>query len=401
MQAPDRRRLSHEELVRLRQAVAAQDDAVTRRALKRPSAHAAVFLAICVALWHGGPSGALSSVQRQAVVAGRFVSQPDVTAQSEQTSMKRMAILAAAAAIAANSAALAQSRGFARFGAASDTIRIQGNTVFGQGDYTYEARIRVLPGSGLGHLVSEQRNSLEDKSIRLAADGSYIASGCSGGATGDFRGTISGFAADEWLHLAYVHRGSTVSFYINGLLKETRVPVGCYGDRADSWMSIGMFRYGAPSAAQPASPSFLGDLDWIRISAGARYTKNFTPPYECEVLPDADTQLLLKFNEPAGTTTLIDESPNQFVCDVGVPVAPGVTATAPTLGNTEGGFPACQPCIGDITRNGTVDGVDLALILATWGTSGEQGSVQCDLDGDGVVGGSDLALVLSDWGACP
>ena len=258
--------------------------------------------------------------------------------------MKRMAILGTVAAMTAGSGALAQNSSYAHFGAISDTIRINGNTVFNEGDYTYEARIRVLAGSALGHIVSEQRDSYEDKTIGLAANGSYFMTGCSPDyATGTFSGTIAGFAADEWLHLAYVHRGSNVYIYVNGSLIETQVLIGCYGDRPDSWMSIGMFRYGAGYIPTPARPSFLGDLDWIRISAGARYTVDFTPPYECDVRSDASTQLLLKFNEPAGTATLVDESPNHFVCDVGVPVYPGVTATSPTLGNTTDGYPACAP----------------------------------------------------------
>jgi hypothetical protein len=43
----------------------------------------------------------------------------------------------------------------------------------------------------------------------------------------------------------------------------------------------------------------------------------------------------LRFNEAEGTTTLIDESPNQFVCKVGEPVNPGLPATSPKLGQIE------------------------------------------------------------------
>ena len=316
--------------------------------------------------------------------------------------MKRMAILGTVAAMTAGSGALAQNSSYAHFGATSDTIRINGNTVFNEGDYTYEARIRVLAGSALGHIVSEQRDSYEDKTIGLAANGSYFMTGCSPDyATGTFSGTIAGFAADEWLHLAYVHRGSNVYIYVNGSLIETQVLIGCYGDRPDSWMSIGMFRYGAGYIPTPARPSFLGDLDWIRISAGARYTANFTPPYECDVSSDASTQLLLKFNEPAGTATLVDESPNHFVCDVGVPVAKGVTATSPTLGNTAGGFPACAPvCDSDIDQNHATDGIDLAIVLARWGTNPTD-YPRADCNHDGVVNGPDLAIVLGGWGTCP
>jgi hypothetical protein len=205
-----------------------------------------------------------------------------------------------------------------------------------------------------------------------------------------------------WHHVAAVRLGTSESLYIDGVRVETwtKQP-SCTTDAASSLMAIGMMRYG--SAGNPASgaiPSFLGELDWIRISAGARYTANFTPPYECEITPDGQTQLLLKFNEPAGTATLIDESPNHFVCNVGVPVAPGVTATAPTLGHTVGGFPACAPlCDSDVDQNHFTDGIDLAIVLARWGTNPTD-YPRADANRDGIVNGSDLAIVLSDWGPC-
>jgi hypothetical protein len=59
-----------------------------------------------------------------------------------------------------------------------------------------------------------------------------------------------------------------------------------------------------------------------------------------------------------------------------------------------------RACPSDITRNGVVDGVDLALILATWGSDGVQGSVNADVNRDGMVDGADLALLLGSWGLC-
>ena len=56
-------------------------------------------------------------------------------------------------------------------------------------------------------------------------------------------------------------------------------------------------------------------------------------------------------------------------------------------------------CPGDITQNGAVDGVDLAIVLGAWGTSG-QGEFKADIDRDGVVSGTDLAYVLGGWGPC-
>lgn len=47
---------------------------------------------------------------------------------------------------------------------------------------------------------------------------------------------------------------------------------------------------------------------------------------------------------------------------------------------------------GDLTGDGRVDGADLAMVLGSWGNSGE-----ADLDFSGVVDGSDIALVLGAW----
>ena len=48
---------------------------------------------------------------------------------------------------------------------------------------------------------------------------------------------------------------------------------------------------------------------------------------------------------------------------------------------------------GDLNGDGVVNGEDLTIILAAWGST----DPQYDLDGDGVVGGGDLTIVLGDW----
>ena len=50
---------------------------------------------------------------------------------------------------------------------------------------------------------------------------------------------------------------------------------------------------------------------------------------------------------------------------------------------------------GDVNCDGTVDGNDLAIVLAAWGT----GNPQADIDRSGLVDGSDLAIVLANWGS--
>jgi hypothetical protein len=71
------------------------------------------------------------------------------------------------------------------------------------------------------------------------------------------------------------------------------------------------------------------------------------------------------------------------------------------------GIPDCwEPaphCDGppDIDRSGSVDGIDLAVILNQWGTNGGSDYPRADIDGSGLIDGSDLALLLNGWGPCP
>ena len=53
---------------------------------------------------------------------------------------------------------------------------------------------------------------------------------------------------------------------------------------------------------------------------------------------------------------------------------------------------ACAQCVADLSGDDTVDGADLAALLAAWGTSA------ADISGDGTVDGIDLAVMLAAWG---
>lgn len=53
-------------------------------------------------------------------------------------------------------------------------------------------------------------------------------------------------------------------------------------------------------------------------------------------------------------------------------------------------------CAGDLSGDGQINAVDLALLLGAWGGSGP-----ADLTGDGVVNAADLAQLLGAWGPCP
>jgi hypothetical protein len=47
----------------------------------------------------------------------------------------------------------------------------------------------------------------------------------------------------------------------------------------------------------------------------------------------------------------------------------------------------------DLNLDGAVDGVDLGIMLASWGQGGTG-----DLNGDGTIDGVDLGILLANWG---
>lgn len=58
-----------------------------------------------------------------------------------------------------------------------------------------------------------------------------------------------------------------------------------------------------------------------------------------------------------------------------------------------------EPCIGDLTGDGMINGADVGLMLAAWGNC--PAPCPADLTGDGMVNGADIGLMLAGWGDCP
>jgi hypothetical protein len=59
--------------------------------------------------------------------------------------------------------------------------------------------------------------------------------------------------------------------------------------------------------------------------------------------------------------------------------------------------PVCPAfCPADLNRDGTVDGVDMGIMLGNWGLFGAG-----DLNFDATVNGQDLGVLLGAWGTCP
>ncbi len=52
--------------------------------------------------------------------------------------------------------------------------------------------------------------------------------------------------------------------------------------------------------------------------------------------------------------------------------------------------------VNHVVRQGTIDAIDLGILLLQWGTDGA--GTLADINGDGVVDNADLALLLGNWG---
>lgn len=57
-----------------------------------------------------------------------------------------------------------------------------------------------------------------------------------------------------------------------------------------------------------------------------------------------------------------------------------------------------SPCPSDLVASCNVDGADLGVLLASWGSN--PAVADADLDGDSVVDGQDLGILLAAWGSC-
>jgi hypothetical protein len=283
-------------------------------------------------------------------------------------------------------------QGFIRFTHPTDTVRIFGNTDFPGVDFTYEMRIRLDPASPFARVISEQRDTFEDKSVWMSGNAflGYMTrnQGC---------GNLNEIAVDgiagQWHHVAWTRADSTAKFFVDGIeVASWSDQYVCTGNSEDSLMALGMIRYAYGCAEQAA---FRGDIDWLRISRTSRYSGTFVPPSECAASSDPDTLLRLTFNEGPGASAIIDSGPNGFVCQLGA-IACGAPATAPVLiaAVTESG---CS-CTGDLDGDGDVDGAELGQVLLKWGPAAGSAS---DLNHDGQVDGDDLSVILSLWGPCP
>ena len=107
---------------------------------------------------------------------------------------------------------------------------------------------------------------------------------------------------DVWTHVAYVYDGSQERIYASGVLVASQNSSGSIpnGD------SLRITSLGAIFRDNSIQPSFIGEMDSLRISSTARYFGNSILPHEGDFQFDADALLIFNFDEAPGSTTIND-----------------------------------------------------------------------------------------------
>ena len=129
-------------------------------------------------------------------------------------------------------------------------------------------------------------------------------------------------AIDKWHDIAYVYDGSQQRVYLDGKILVSSAAGGNVGNGDGQGFIGAIYRDGG------IHPGIVGYLANLRISDTCRYYGNSYMPPIGDLTSDASTQLLYNFNEPAGSTTVYDESPLGRTGSLGVGFA---GATSPVF----------------------------------------------------------------------
>lgn len=141
------------------------------------------------------------------------------------------------------------------------------------------------------------------------------------------------------------------------------------------------------------------DVDFFRfvLTQPARVTAHlWTTEFAQFALIDACTVV----DSNVGTCTdvqacLLPGVYNVFLAPLeSAPVCGAASSTYTVLLELAPADPACLPLVADFDHSGTVDGIDLSLLLDHWG---EVNPGSCDLNGDQRVDGLDLGMLLGAW----
>lgn len=189
-----------------------------------------------------------------------------------------------------------------------------------------------------------------------------------------------------------VHNPSTALPVSVHVLRRSNPSLSATSDVDGASLEFAVDEGGVPVTADVAVANFGFGPDQARLSIQSvvvppgPFTLVASSPGEIGAVPGSAS---FRF-DPAGlvpgthtrtvTITTRDES------------VPGAASTPMTL-VLNGTVTGAPPVPADLNGDGVVDGNDLGLLLAAWGTRGP-----ADLNGDGTVDGNDLGLLLAAWG---
>lgn len=224
--------------------------------------------------------------------------------------------------------------GMAVFSRPTDTILVPGH-IPTSGQITLEARFKCGTGTnwGSGDIFHEQYWGACDMCLQLNDLSAVTFYGGAYPDNGGIHAEPPSFATNAWHHLAFVRNSNVEWLYVDGnIIGSQSLGSSTIGSSSSSWMSVGSFQY-TFYGENGWHRSFIGVLDWLRVSKNARYTGDtYTVPSEPS--NDSNTLLLYNFNDAPGVSTIADLSNNHWDGQMGVGHfnwGPGKTPTPPTL----------------------------------------------------------------------
>ncbi len=151
------------------------------------------------------------------------------------------------------------------------------------------------------------------------------------------------------------------------------------GSRQGSQAGSGYIKYGFHSNGS-VSTSMVSSIDVSPVGEGNIYWSgtSFNYPLSTSVFNSQfrDSYCVIVFQHYSSTTSYILNSSTN-----------GVTLRVTYE----------LPCDGDVNDDGTIDSMDLGILLTYWGPNPTDG----DINNDNMVDAMDLGLLLANWGPCP
>ena len=191
----------------------------------------------------------------------------------------------------------------ALFDETTDTIAVNGQTMLGDA-FTIEVGLIFTAEYGAyGSIFNEWLRKAEDK--YLGAGPNQVVGYAYGlSASSNSIYLESDLDLGQRHHLAFVYDGTQEKIYIDGQLEGSRSNSGNVRNSPGGPFIGAIYRDGG------IRTSFIGYIDYLRISNSARYVgSNFTPAIG-ELVSDPDTVLLYNFNESPGSEIVYDHSGN-------------------------------------------------------------------------------------------